>query len=705
MQDEVVTVPSQRFQEHYLPFVPSDSAVQDCLKVLKDKRLVIEDANNKNLWEACQAPPSQSGVIESSAYNFLSETADVLVNAEYKVKNAAKEVNDNRRKVLSAAIHVMDDDVRRTHMYSITIEDDQFMPWYWSRSHSARSEPVNFVNDVETILKILISLLFASEQELGLDSTVQRCFDEKRNNTCFVYKIGKKYFKTVQSIIENRALVMTTRATRVFRVVEVKDFNDLSELGPEKVLKDVWLESKADTEKGIQTKLFARFDALADRLSGAGPEPIQLQAMKNEDVKTTLIDAITTKKYKNYFLTIEWDSEGTSCKAVADDAKRSPFCEEERASVRPARVVYADLSRSYGSPHPINTSSPTPNISTERAFATKRPYRVVYNEVCEPLHHVASLATVLKAMIDCLRGMRLLHLVSPLLSPGIPAVQLMYCVGWIHRDVSSGNLLWYGAGERGILSDLEYAKEFNPQGSGQPDPKTGTVYFMAIEIASQLHLFLPERGFGKKAHPLRTHHVIHNFQHDLESFFWLLMWTLLGRIEGTRVSRWLVKTVFMENDLTVRRKVLADMDYLGKMLSKGLPDCVASYQEDLEWFSGALFTGYMLRKSKIEDIASYAEPHCIASAVLAECHEYAVNHDIVLKVYGKHMVQAPSEDLGARQTRGTRKRSRDDDVYEPDQESGGSGDGSEGPSSKSPRGESTTDIGSERQLRPRARTE
>ncbi|TFK45769.1 hypothetical protein OE88DRAFT_1096107 [Heliocybe sulcata] len=324
-------------------------------------------------------------------------------------------------------------------------------------------------------------------------------------------------------------------------------------------------------------------------------------------------------------------------------------------------------------------------MSADRTFATMRPYRVVYGEVCEPLHHVTSLATVLKTMMNCLT-----------------AVQLMYCIGWIHRDVSAGNLLWYGAGERGILSDLEYAKEFIPHGSGHPDPKTGTVSFMAVEIASELHIFVPQRGFRRKADSIRVHHVIHNFQHDLESFFWLLLWTLLDRIEGTPTSQWLVKTVFMENDLIVRRKVLTDTGYLGEMLSKALPNCLAPYREELEWFSGALFTGYMLRESKIEDIASYAQPLCIGSAILAECHDCAVGADVVLKVYGKAEARLDgSASQPARRTMTARKRDRDEDAHDPDKSSGGTGCDSEEPLSKSRRGESTTDVGAERQLRPR----
>ena len=51
----------------------------------------------------------------------------------------------------------------------------------------------------------------------------------------------------------------------------------------------------------------------------------------------------------------------------------------------------------------------------------------------------------------------------------------MFLAGWVHRDISSGNLLYCeidGKG-RGILSDLEYAKEYQAFGDeSSVDPKT-----------------------------------------------------------------------------------------------------------------------------------------------------------------------------------------------------------------------------------------
>jgi hypothetical protein len=51
----------------------------------------------------------------------------------------------------------------------------------------------------------------------------------------------------------------------------------------------------------------------------------------------------------------------------------------------------------------------------------------------------------------------------------------MFLAGYVHRDISSGNLLYFEpggtAGSRGIIGDLEYAKCYD-DGSVGTDPKT-----------------------------------------------------------------------------------------------------------------------------------------------------------------------------------------------------------------------------------------
>ncbi|KAL1738860.1 hypothetical protein HDZ31DRAFT_17103, partial [Schizophyllum fasciatum] len=101
------------------------------------------------------------------------------------------------------------------------------------------------------------------------------------------------------------------------------------------------------------------------------------------------------------------------------------------------------------------------------------------------------------------------------------ALQILFLICWVHRDVSSGNILLHGG--HGKLGDLEYAKEFNlnvPHRSS--DPKTGTAIFMAVEVSSGRVIYTPRKtvtdGISAPRAADAPHvPVRHHFQHDLES--------------------------------------------------------------------------------------------------------------------------------------------------------------------------------------------
>ena len=59
----------------------------------------------------------------------------------------------------------------------------------------------------------------------------------------------------------------------------------------------------------------------------------------------------------------------------------------------------------------------------------------------------------------------------------ILALQLMFCAGWVHRDISSGNIMAHRDSDawQAKLGDLEYAKKYplgNAEDETSTDPKT-----------------------------------------------------------------------------------------------------------------------------------------------------------------------------------------------------------------------------------------
>ncbi|KAI1271423.1 serine/threonine-protein kinase Sgk2 [Xylaria sp. FL0933] len=99
----------------------------------------------------------------------------------------------------------------------------------------------------------------------------------------------------------------------------------------------------------------------------------------------------------------------------------------------------------------------------------------------------------------------------------IKAHQSLYTLGGIlHRDISSNNIIITepeaADGFKGMLIDLDLAKQINSSSPSGARQQTGTVQFMAVEV-------------------LRL--ASHTYRHDLESFFYVLLW-MCARISWTK---------------------------------------------------------------------------------------------------------------------------------------------------------------------------
>ncbi|KAI0086080.1 hypothetical protein BDY19DRAFT_996264, partial [Irpex rosettiformis] len=133
------------------------------------------------------------------------------------------------------------------------------------------------------------------------------------------------------------------------------------------------------------------------------------------------------------------------------------------------------------------------------------------------------------------------------------ALKAIHECGWVHRDISSGNILIVDNIAK--ISDLEYAKKMNDKSSHSE--RSGTLFFMSIEARVHRYLFRPrnkeralkqarERPNHRNATKTENTHskvpipLRYNPLHDLESLWWVLVYLLLRRpavIEDTMERR------------------------------------------------------------------------------------------------------------------------------------------------------------------------
>ncbi|KAJ3016172.1 hypothetical protein NUW54_g862 [Trametes sanguinea] len=506
-------------------------------------------------------------------------TSDIAVSFEFKCDEEPDHRNDTRWKALYSAIHTLHSDCQRKHMYSVTIEDNYVSLWYFSRSHSAKSHAFDLL-DVRAVVHALSALIFSTIEDLGYDANIRRVseWDEeaKEDRIRYVYRLADRFFKTLKRRDEYDYLYIAGRATRVWEVVEVASFDDLAALhnAQRMILRDVWLEGGSDTEREIQRKIFERCDAL-----GRDFPSEQDARLKDVDdaTRTLLLQRLEDGSYKQLFLTIEADYRGATSKPLAKGFTPAPYLFDE--------LEY----------HP--NQEPRAQTVIPREYKPRQRNFVVYQEVCSALHELDDLYDVVQALLDVLL-----------------ALQILFLVSWIHRDVSSGNILSYMG--RGKLSDLEYAKEFNlSRGGRSAEPKTGTPIFMAVEVQSRFSIYMEAppsesmEDIDQPDAPASSPPAIrHNFQHDLESMFWILTWLVVTHIPGQDCAV-MSNELFHSKDPRFhidRLRFLVDSRFCAERLESLRQDLPSSIRRGLLTLRAILHKRYLSRGHSIGDMSTYS---------------------------------------------------------------------------------------------------
>ncbi|KAH9474522.1 hypothetical protein JR316_0012983 [Psilocybe cubensis] len=559
----------------------------------------------------------------SDQANFLS-TWGTAVSIEQKVKVNNEQRLDNMEKVLSANVQVMNDDVRRMFTFGMTFDADQVVLWYHCRSHSAVSQSFSFVEEPEKLVKIFMFFLFATEEQLGYDPMVERqgdgqyifqiCHSNPNSNAAD----NSRFYRTVKMLSGYRSNNITGRMPRVWTVERYNPTTGNVIPGDLQVLKDVWIDHTAQTERQIQEAMFEAINKFGDDKPPEHPDLKMIWEMRRE--------LIRSRDYQRLFLTIEDDYDGRQSKVIAPGSRRI------WGLFDPIRTFYqssgTNSRHDTGQIRAIHTYN-KPNI--ERHYVPKKQYRVVFKEICLPIGSLPTLGDAMDVIQD-------IHI----------ALQLMYCAGWVHRDISDGNILackTEGSDSQPLkiwqakLIDLEYATPFQRPDEAAADPKTGTPYFMPVEILRKRYLFNQGLDFlqlqghyevvstvvdsGRLAAEHRF--VIHNYQHDLESVWWLILYLIVSRVfiqsdeywdgrilDKEEAERW-ISGVF-QNSLELaddRESAFSFYGSIERQIMRFTPNHLKDLVQRLQRNQTVLLSSYVNRerREQIYDHASYAQAH------------------------------------------------------------------------------------------------
>ncbi|KAI0943406.1 hypothetical protein AcW1_002575 [Taiwanofungus camphoratus] len=378
--------------------------------------------------------------------------ADIGLSCEYKKLTSKKEEYDNVSKVIWSMHHCMRDDPRRRFTFGLTIEDTRMKLWSCSRAELLVSDSFDFMHEHRIVTSFFISLMYAKEHEIGWDPTMKFAKDGKGkiqyhsdgtpryDITVRTPEAEEVVYHTIGVLSDVGANAPLGRGTRVWearKVVGNKEYSDPV------ALKDSWIDSDRDREGDLSASLRDSASSEEDR----------------EDIDARFL---TVLHHGDVYI----DGNADDTRTLMTRSMEIPSeCSRYNVQISPEDILSGSNTGTghYRTPQEYNQEM------IEPMHHPKAHYRIVFKEVCKPLYKITSLALILKVLSH------ILH-----------ALQLMHRSGWVHRDISTGNILVDKDGN-GRLGDLEYAKRM-----GQPsshEVRTGTADFIAVEIDSQKYLF------------------------------------------------------------------------------------------------------------------------------------------------------------------------------------------------------------------------
>ncbi|KAI5993486.1 hypothetical protein EDD15DRAFT_896360 [Pisolithus albus] len=488
-----------------------DAVVREARKTIGDRETTLKYGSRPAKSPTCERsnstrPDAFLLLREKKSIDDKTDTSndswnDIAVSFEFKKGTGEEDRKDDEKKVISSLHHIMRSDPCRRSTLGVTIENTQMRFWFTCRAITLVSKPFNFFTEPEHLIHFFCSLAFANEHQLGWDPTVQRvCVEGKpQYNITVRTDEGKEMvYQTTKVISDFSAHAMQGRGTRVFQArLTLQNGQPVHNAQPF-VLKDSWRELGWAREDEILVQIF----------DGLG---------KKYDTKKV-------SEARDYFLTVLaagdviMDGKKDKTTSLLRDADELP--PDFGLHPLPADDLPEWKSTRTGEGLTSNFSCVPPSVEKSQIHH-RIHYRVVFKEVCQPIHDLKRLDTVFKTLMD-------IH----------KALQLLHSIGWVHRALSTGNALHFGG--MGKLADLEYAQHMDSSITHEVQP--GTLEFMASEVEAQKYLFEPRgnkpRGEGKPGGgdfecPFRF-----NPLHDMESLWWIATWTLYYHVDqrGSRPS-------------------------------------------------------------------------------------------------------------------------------------------------------------------------
>ncbi|TPX24430.1 hypothetical protein DIZ76_013777 [Coccidioides immitis] len=416
---------------------------------------------------------------------------DIEVIGELKASN-----NDGVKRTLVQlaryARDVLTCQPTRQYLHAFTICGPFMTAWVFDRSGCYSPGPFNIHEQPERFIQVIAGYTMMNEEDLGLDT-----FTERDGNHRFIYVAQEgtemKLQMKPQPLTRQRAIVCRGTSCYLTKVPYSEDWDHITKFS--------WTSDRRKPEADLlrlanqrEVKGIARLvghqsiTSIKEMRSGmtfikpysfhVTPSAVSSFSQSFSQPHSVLSGSFS----KHHGLTIiESSAEHLKKrKSVHAGPKSKRSKSNSQQSSAPQNEVTYDVKEAQGA----SLLAPSDSAYDNRIFRC-----LVIFPAGRPIHNYKSPLELLEALRDAVKAHRSLYSKGNIL----------------HRDISENNIIITDSkktGFAGMLIDMDLAKELGTGRSGARY-RTGTMEFMAIEVLLNID---------------------HTYRHDLESFFYVLIW-------------------------------------------------------------------------------------------------------------------------------------------------------------------------------------
>ena len=322
------------------------------------------------------------------------------------------------------------------------------------------------------------------------------------NERKFDIEICGEHYKTSKSNIVFRYddIKMCSPATRIYKAFRADDVEEKEQL----IIKDYWPADFLDTE---DTRLKEMLDDITDSLERELVErsvltPISCERVKVGDredhTKGTILRGESPNMSYKIILPKEEGEKGTFVLRGPGsfvDLIAVPSSDDNTDS--PSSIDSAEASSSDDSADTslltVREFLQSDENRNRKRYVNRWHYRIVYKQVAIPYDELRNLKDMSLVLEHAIQGGSISQrdIRISVLTYSI-ALQVIHRAGWVHRDLSVGNLYLYvdpvSGEKRGLIGDFEYAQKVG--GRGRQDRRIVTLFSLCYISGIMTNLFL-----------------------------------------------------------------------------------------------------------------------------------------------------------------------------------------------------------------------